>query len=140
MTKPHLDHVGFVVADLEAALDLFERAFDLKPTAIKDKSAIGLKLALLELANVKLELIEFSQTAGEFKDILGQEPGSSHLSLEVQDMARAVDRLETSGVKLAAGFPRPGSRGPMAFTQRPTAQGLLFELFQIDSDPEGGRS
>jgi len=27
----------------------------------------------------------------------------------------------------------------MAFTQRPAAQGLLFELFQIDPDPKDGR-
>ena len=103
----------------------------MEPSVIKEKEAIGLKLAMVEFENVNLELIQYTSPDSSLKPILGDQDGVNHISVQVPDMDAAVARMEESGVKLAEGFPSQGSKGPLAFNRPRTALGMLFELYQI---------
>jgi len=137
MEKPVVDHIGFVVEDLGAALALFKGLFGVEPLFVKEKKEMGLKSAGLEFANVNLELIEFTGEPGEIAGLLGRRPGINHLGVKVASMEEAQGRLACLGLGLASGFPRPGSRGPIAFNSPAGAQGFLFELVQAGPNPQG---
>lgn len=130
MSKPRIDHIGVIVPDIDKALDLLHNLFGLEPGGIKEKEAIGLRLAMVEFENVSLELIQYTDEQSSFKPVLGESPGMNHVSIQVPNMAAAVAGLEENGVKLAQGFPIQGSRGPLAFNRAGTALGMLFELYQ----------
>ena len=130
MSKPSIDHIGVIVPDLEAALTLLKNLFGVEPGPIKEKEAMGLRLAMVEFANVSLELIQYTDEQSSFRPVLGQALGMNHVSIQVPDMEAALKRLETQGVGPAQGFPIQGSRGPLAFNRAETALGMLFELYQ----------
>ena len=130
MPKPHIDHIGIIVPDIEKALGLLNNLFGVEPSVIKEKEAIGLKLAMVEFENVNLELIQYTDENSSFKAVLGEPEGVNHVSIQVADMDRTVKRMEESGVKPAQGFPSQGSKGPLAFNRPETALGMLFEMYQ----------
>ncbi len=130
MSKPRIDHIGVIVPDIPKALKLLESLFGVEPGEIKEKEAIGLRLAMVEFENVALELIQYTDENSSFKPILGQRDGMNHVSIRVPDMDKAVEALDENGVGLAVGFPFRGSRGPLAFHKPGTALGMLFELYQ----------
>ena len=131
MSKPHIDHIGVIVPDMEKALSLLEKLFGVEPGPIKEKEAMGLRLALVEFENVGLELIQYTDKNSSFKSILGEREGMNHISVKVPDMDAALGNLEENKVKLADGFPVQGSNGPLAFNRAETSLGMLFELYQI---------
>jgi len=132
MEKPSLDHIGFVVENLDEALRRFKALFGLDPDYVKEKKEMGLKSAGLSFANLDVELIEFTDPDGEIAGLLGARPGINHLGVKVADIELAQPRLAEAGMSLAPGFPRAGSRGQIAFNSPAGAAGLLFELLQID--------
>lgn len=131
MSKPYIDHVGFVVEDLESALEMFGALWGLEPGPIKEKAEVGLRMASLEAANVTLELIQFTGAPSDFEEVLGRRPGLNHLGVRVDDMAPALKRMAEAGVAPAPGFPIQGSRGALVFNRPETAAGVLFELCEI---------
>ena len=131
MSKPHIDHIGVIVPDMEKALSLLEKLFGVEPGPIKEKEAMGLRLALVEFENVGLELIQYTDPESPFKPVLGEKEGMNHISVQVSDMEGTLKNLNESEVKLADGFPVQGSKGPLAFNRPETSLGMLFELYQV---------
>lgn len=131
MPKPHLDHVGLIVRDMDNALDLFKNVFGVEPGEVREKQAMGLKLCILELANVNLELIQYTDDNSSFKPILGEAAGVNHLSLRVDNLDESTAKLESAGGNLAEGFPIQGSKGPLAFNHPESSLGILLELYQL---------
>ena len=64
-------------------------------------------------------------------------PGLHHVTLEVDDIARALSELKTRGVRLIDDQPRPGAHGSLvAFIHPSSAQGVLVELTQAAAKAE----
>ena len=134
MTKPVVEHVGLLVEDLEQALAMFTAAFGVEAPVIKELTPVGLRAAVLKFANVDVELLQYAREDSPLRPVLGQRTGVNHISVLTEDMEGACRNLERQGVPLAAGFPRQGSRGLIAFNQPGSAQGVLMELYQLDPD------
>lgn len=133
MDKPYVDHVSFVVEDLDKAIKMFGALWSMEPDEVVVKEAIGLKIANFEAANVTLELIQFIGPSS-FEKVLGTEPGINHLGLRIKDMEPALADLSAAGVELLPGFPVPGSRGPIAFVDTDTAQAMRLELCEVKDE------
>jgi methylmalonyl-CoA epimerase len=58
-------------------------------------------------------------------------PGLHHITLRVDDIAAALARLKSRGVRLIDEVPRPGAHGSLvAFIHPSSAHGVLVELTQ----------
>jgi methylmalonyl-CoA epimerase len=137
MTRPHIGHLGVIVQDLGAVIDLMERLFDLKPKALKDLSEAGLKVAEFDLANLTIEFLEYVGSESSFaRQVMGDRMGLNHLSLTVQDLGAAVDRFTAKGFKVMAGFPRQGAHGRVVFFEPEPELGFLMEICQPDREGE----
>jgi len=135
------DHLGWTVADLDAAIDFYQRVFGaqllyrLGPIDAADiprepdgrdwtQAHVGVAGAQLELAllklpcDLRLELFRYTRPGSDTAAPLRcNHIGSNHLGLEVQDMDAAVQHLRENGCTVME---------RIAFDEGPTA-GVQFQ-------------
>ncbi len=134
MSKHHIDHIGIVVADIEAAVERFRPLFgDSEP--IRELAEYGLRVAMIETANVTIELLQYTGEGDDFaRGVMGERLGLNHVSARVDDVPESVEALTAHGLRMMDGFPRPGAHGEVAFFERDETTGLLFEVCAPDDD------
>jgi catechol 2,3-dioxygenase-like lactoylglutathione lyase family enzyme len=143
-----VSHMGFTVADLDAAAAFYERLFGAPPEVRRIYDApytgdqVGYPGARLDIAifripggDVRLELIQYLEPAGSPVDIETKNPGTAHLCLTADDLATEFARLTSLGA-------RPRSAGPVLITSGPNEgrhvayfrdpQGLTIEIIETE--------
>ncbi len=135
MSAPHIDHVGILVADLEAAIERLQPLFG-APAQVKDLADVGLRVAEFRAANVAIELLQYTDEARFARQVMGERLGLNHLSARVENIERSLAALVAAGLKPMEGFPRQGAHGRVAFFEPDAASGLLFEICQPESKTE----
>ncbi len=135
MRPPRVDHIGIVVDDLESAIAAMARMLPGAPLRRRPVPDAGLEVAEFQAENLIVELLRYTDGGEGFgRAVMGGAPGVNHLSLSVPDLDAALAALRDGGVEPMAGFPRRGAHGRIAFLQRESNTGLLFELCEPD-DP-----
>ena len=128
-----VDHIGFVVADLEQAVAFYGAAFGLEQwerIAMPERHA---EIAVARLGETLLELIAPTSDAAAFARFLREKgPGMHHIAYRVDDIHAALAELAARGVPLIDTAPRSGIHNTLvAFVHpRAGAQGVLVELVQ----------
>ncbi|MBI2753863.1 MAG: VOC family protein [Betaproteobacteria bacterium] len=135
MSAPHIDHVGILVADLDAALERLKPLFG-APAHVKDLADAGLRVAEFHAANVTIELLQYTGEAQFARRVMGERLGLNHISARVEDVERSLAALTAAGLKPMEGFPRQGAHGRVAFFEPDPVTGLLFEICQPDHKAE----
>ncbi len=134
MTKPQIDHIGIVVADIEAAVARLAPLLG-EAEPIRELPDYGLRVAMIETANVTIELLQYTGEGDDFaRGVMGERLGLNHISARVDDVAQSVADLTAEGFRMMPGFPRPGAHGEVAFFERDETTGLLFEVCAPDDD------
>jgi len=126
-------HIGLAVADLERTLTRLCRALDLPRPAVRDVAEKKMKIALLDLGNVSLELLEdYSEEGAWARRVRERGNHIHHFCLLSDDIEADVKLLADRGVEMADQRPKTGLRGKrVAFISPSLLDGILFEL----SDP-----
>ncbi len=134
MNKPVVNHIGVIVADLDAGIAMFKRLFGGDPASVKEMPEMGLKIAVFEAANVAIELLQYTGTNDEFaKQAMGEAPGVNHISFGVGKLADTIGELEAAGAELRDGFPCQGAHGRVAFFEPSSTGGVLFEVCEPEA-------
>ena len=128
MKKPRIDHIGIIVADLDAAVMRFSALFGGLAHERRDLAEVGLRIAEFHTENLNIELIAYDGDAAFARQVMGSEPGINHITVAVTSVGEAVERLRSRGFQVQLGFPRAGAHGEVAFFERDAATGLLFEV------------
>lgn len=126
----HLDHVGVATDDVERFVSLYERVFGLE--VAHAETVDGMEVAFLDLGESFLEVlepIEEDVTLASFLEKNG--PGIHHVAFAVEDVAAALEEVETAGVEPIDDEPRPGAWGhDVAFLHPSSTGGVLVELLE----------
>jgi methylmalonyl-CoA/ethylmalonyl-CoA epimerase len=137
-------HVGFVVADLELALDNFRRLYGLKESAIRREPAEGAealtRFAFFQIGGQEFELIE--PCSEEFRKVLLGMPsgggGINHVAWLVTDIEGALECLAQVGIYpghvTPDGVVNIGAK-KMVYLDPGTTGGLVVELIEKIGDP-----
>jgi len=137
MTAPVIDHIGIIVADLDAAMEMMRALFKSEPAYVKELDDVGLRVAAFEAANITVELLQYSGENDAFaRRVMGNATGLNHISARVEDVVQAVAELKAAGFTPQDGFPRQGAHGQVAFFDPDPVTGLLFEVCEPDAEPE----
>ncbi len=130
-----LHHLGYVVRDLEAALDYYE-GLGLGPRGevrdVQTPTGARLRIGTVQAGNIELEL--FQPVAGESlqgKFLITRGEGIQHIGFAVKDIEREADALEADGVKLLMRGNPP--IGKIAFFDTGDIGGVLLELVEFVS-------
>jgi methylmalonyl-CoA/ethylmalonyl-CoA epimerase len=135
-----VDQIGIAVADLDAALALFERAFGLRPASRERVESDGVEEAMIDVGGVWLQLVQSTRPGSPVdRFIASRGPGLHHLGLAVRSVGAALDHLREEGVALVDEVPRPGGGGhTVAFVHPKGTGGILVELVEDAHDGHGG--
>ena len=127
-----LSHVSIVVPDLAAAERELEAKYGLKIGAVKVNAEQGVRMAYVELANAKIELMEPSRADSPVAKFLAKNPrgGIHHFSLGVNDVDATTATMKVNGVRvLGDGKPQLNVHGErIAFVHPQDFLGALVEL------------
>ena len=130
--KPVLDHVGIAVKDVSAAIAFYRDALGLDVEAPEEVASQRVRAHFIPAGQSSLELLEGTapdSTIAKYVDKRG--PGLHHITLRVDDINAAVERLKARGVRMIDETPRPGAEGStIAFVHPTAAHGVLVELKQ----------
>ena len=93
------NHIGIYVADREKAIEFYEKVLGFTLLFRSDRKASGIKLAMLELGNCRIEVLELPQD----KDKAAAAPAAAatlnHFAVNVEDIEAAKAHVESFGYK-----------------------------------------
>jgi methylmalonyl-CoA/ethylmalonyl-CoA epimerase len=143
MDVTRIDQVGIAVEDLDAALDLYARAFGILPISREHVEHDGVEEAMLEVGGVHLQLVQSTREGSPIERFIERRgPGMHHLGLAVRSLDDALDHLRSEGLELIDEVPRRGGGGHLvAFVHPRSTGGILVELIEdpaADDDAADG--
>ena len=125
-----IHHVGVAVADLDEAVQTYERLFGgrLEHRARVDDQ--GVEAASMRVGDSRVELLApLGNDSPVGKFIAKRGPGMHHLAYEVDDVASALAELAAQGAELIDTVPREGLFGlEVAFLHPDSVHGILSEV------------
>jgi methylmalonyl-CoA/ethylmalonyl-CoA epimerase len=128
-----IDHVGIATNDLEAAVELYRRTFEIEPAHRETVEDQGVEEVLFAVGTSFIQLLGAlgaDTPVGSFLAKRG--PGVHHVAYRVDDVVATLSDLRNEGVRLVDEAPRRGSRDTLiAFVHPKDMGGVLVELVQV---------
>jgi methylmalonyl-CoA epimerase len=125
-----IDHIGIAVKKIEEAVKFYSATFGLKVSKPIEVPSQKVKIAFMEIGEVKLELLEpLGEDSPILKFIQKRGEGLHHICFQVEDIDQALEELKNKNVKLIDQNPRMGATGKrIAFLHPDSVYGVLIEL------------
>ncbi|MFK3984958.1 methylmalonyl-CoA epimerase [Micromonospora sp. NPDC050397] len=131
-----IDHVGVAVADLDSAIEFYQRVFGMRCVHTEVNTEQGVREAMLQVGPTPegghlqlLAPLSPESTIAKFLDRSG--PGVQQVAYTVADVEAASAALRERGMRLLFDTPRPGTAGSrINFVHPKDAGGVLVELVQ----------
>src|SRR5213083_2513382 len=125
-----IHHLGVAVADLDEAVDTYERLFGAELEHREAVAEQGVEAASLLIGEGRVELLAaLGEETPVGKFLAKRGPGMHHVAYEVADVGAAIDELAERGVELVDEEPRQGLFGlEVAFLHPDAVHGVLAEL------------
>jgi methylmalonyl-CoA/ethylmalonyl-CoA epimerase len=120
------------VEDIDAALELYARAFQMREQHRETVEEQGVEAVLLEIGDGHVELIRpLSPDTGVGKFIAKNGPGLHHVAYATDDIDSTLGAVRDAGLKLIDEKPRTGIRNSrVAFLHPRSTGGVLTELVE----------
>jgi methylmalonyl-CoA epimerase len=123
-------HVAFAVADLDEALETYQRLFGARVELRGRMDDQGVEAAYLRIGDGRVELVSAlgeDTPVGRFLAKRG--PGMHHVAYQVADVGAALRSLRAEGVEVIDPEPRPGLGGhEVSFVHPDSVHGVLVEV------------
>ncbi len=129
-----IDHVGIAVADLDAAIEFYDRVFGLHVVHEEVNEEQGVREAMLSVGDSGsciqlLAPLTPESTIAKFLDRSG--PGIQQMAYSVDDIEAVTSHLRSEGVRVLYDEPKRGTAGSLVnFVHPKDAGGVLIELVQ----------
>jgi len=131
-----IDHIGIAVEDVDAALGLYEKSFEMALSHRETVESQGVEAVLLDVGEGHVELLRPLRPdtpVGKFLERRG--PGLHHVAYAVDDIDATLDKLATAGLELIDREARVGiQQSRVAFLHPRSTGGVLTEIVE----PRGG--
>jgi methylmalonyl-CoA epimerase len=125
-----IHHVGVAVADLDEAVQTYERLFGGRLEHRARVEAQGVEAATMRVGDDRIELLAaLAEDTPVGRFLAKRGPGMHHVAYEVDDVAAALSELEAAGAELIDAEPRQGLFGlEVAFVHPDSVHGVLSEV------------
>ena len=129
-----IDHVGIAVADLDAAIAMYETSFGMRCVHTEVNEEQGVREAMLAVGDSGSYLqllapLSPDSTIGRFLDRNG--PGIQQMAYRVDSIDAVSEYLRAQGMRLLYDEPRTGTAGSRVnFVHPRSAGGVLVELVE----------
>ena len=125
-----VDHIGIAVESLEQSLPFWADALGLNVSGMETVATEQVKVAFLDAGATRIELLEpTGPNSPVARSIAKRGKGIHHVTFEVDDLDRTLERLRERGIAILGDGARPGAGGrDVAFVHPKSADGVLVEL------------
>lgn len=131
-----IDHVGVAVADLDEAIDFYQRTFGMTCVHVEENQEQGVREAMMRVGPSPeggcvqlLAPLRPDSPVGKFLDRNG--PGVQQVAYTVTDIDAVCAALRDRGVRLLYDVPKRGTAGSRVnFVHPKDAGGVLVELVE----------
>jgi methylmalonyl-CoA/ethylmalonyl-CoA epimerase len=139
MHPREVHHIGHAVADLDAAVQTYERLLGAEVEHRETVPEQGVEAVSLRVGDSRIELLAAlgpDTPVGRFLAKRGQ--GMHHVAYLVDDIERALAQARTAGAELIDEHPRVGLFGlRVAFVHPDSVDGVLIEFVQENGAVHG---
>jgi methylmalonyl-CoA/ethylmalonyl-CoA epimerase len=127
-----IDHIGVAVTDLDEALVLYERDYEMTLVHREVVEEQGVEAVLLDVGENHVELLRpLADDTPVGKFLAKRGPGLHHVAYQVTDIDAELERLKAAGVTLIDETPRIGIRNSrVAFLHPRSSGGVLTEIVE----------
>jgi methylmalonyl-CoA epimerase len=127
-----IDHIGVAVEDLDGAIDLYARQFQMDEQHRETIEEQGVEAVLLGVGDGHVELIRpLSPESGVGRFLERNGPGLHHVAYATDDIDSALAEAREAGLRLIDEQPRRGIRNSrVAFLHPKSTGGVLTELVE----------
>jgi methylmalonyl-CoA epimerase len=127
-----IDHIGVAVENLDEALELYGRHYEMAEQYREVVEAQGVEAVLLDIGEGHVELLKpLGPDTAVGKFLASRGPGLHHVAYQTTDIEAALDRMRAAGLELIDQTPRVGIRGTrVAFLHPKATGGVLTELVE----------
>ncbi len=124
-----IDHIAIAVNDVEESAKVYQQALGVDSVEFETVESEGVKIAIIELENGRIELMQPTNDSSPIKKFLDKKgQGLHHMALETDNIEGEVERMEGCGIQFL-GKVRPGSAGTkVTFIHPKSLNGVLTEL------------
>ena len=133
MTKLKVNHIGYAVKSIDAAIAHYQTLFDVSVSGREVLTSRGIEIAFLDGENTRIELLQsLEENTPLHRFIEKRGEGLHHVCYEVSDIKSELARIKALGFELIDPVPRPGAHGTMiAFVHPQNFFGVLTEFCEI---------
>jgi methylmalonyl-CoA/ethylmalonyl-CoA epimerase len=127
-----IDHIGVAVEDLDAAMKLYERGFEMELVHRETVESQGVEAVLLDVGEGHVELLSpLGPDTPVGKFIAKNGGGLHHVAYSVDDIEKTLAQVEAAGMKMIDRTPRTGICGSrVAFVHPASTGSVLTEIVQ----------
>jgi methylmalonyl-CoA/ethylmalonyl-CoA epimerase len=127
-----IDHVGVAVEDIEAAIELYGKSFEMELAHRETVESQGVEAVLLDVGDGHVELLQpLGPDTAVGKFLARKGPGLHHVAYAVEDIEAVLERIAAAGIELIDSEPRIGIRGSrVAFLHPRSTGGVLTEIVE----------
>ncbi len=127
-----IDHVGVAVGDIDAALGLYEKSFEMELAHRETVESQGVEAVLLDVGDGHVELLRpLGPDTAVGKFLARKGPGLHHVAYAVEDIDATLASLAEAGLELIDAEPRTGIRqSRVAFLHPRSTGGVLTEIVE----------
>ena len=124
-----IDHIAIAVNDVEESAKVYQQALGVDSVEFETVESEGVKIAIIELENGRIELMQPTNDSSPIKKFLDKKgQGLHHMALDVDNIESEVERMDGCGIQFL-GKIRPGSAGTkVTFIHPKSLHGVLAEL------------
>ena len=124
-----IDHIAIAVNDVEESAKVYQQALGADHVEFETVDSEGVKIAIIELENGRIELMQPTNDSSPIKKFLDKKgQGLHHMALDTDNIEGEVERMEGCGIQFL-GKIRPGSAGTkVTFIHPKSLNGVLAEL------------
>jgi methylmalonyl-CoA/ethylmalonyl-CoA epimerase len=127
-----IDHIGVAVEDLDAALALYGKSFEMEQAHRETVESQGVEAVLLDVGDGHVELMRpLGPDTAVGKFLASRGPGLHHVAYAVEDIDATLKRLAAAGLELIDEEARTGIRGSRVAFLHPRSTGrVLTEIVE----------
>ena len=124
-----IDHIAIAVDNVEESAKIYQQALGADNVEFETVESEGVKIAIIELENGRIELMQPTNDSSPIKKFLDKKgQGLHHMALDTDNIEGEVERMEGCGIQFL-GKIRPGSAGTkVTFIHPKSLNGVLTEL------------
>ena len=124
-----IDHIAIAVNDVEESAKVYQQALGADHVEFETVESEGVKVAIIELENGRIELMQPTNDSSPIKKFLDKKgQGLHHMALDTDNIEGEVERMEGCGIQFL-GKVRPGSAGTkVTFIHTKSLNGVLTKL------------